>query len=435
VMATTPERVALREVMRERKHFVMIKDADLYKRCRVQLHARGIELRDEVLGSQIRTKRQQICREGDFLVAEIDAKVGGYGMVPRNLDGAIVSSHYFLYELDHSKVDAAYFALFVRSAAFGEQVTARGSTNYAAIRSSDVLEYLMPLPELNRQKMIAAQAASLAQQISAVAEYLDLTVGDVQSLYPSGVDSLVASLEGSVHGLKALCEKYTVEYSGWRRTGSENNARPGDLVEVAGSLGMNPGWRRVGLGGICTHIVDCVNDTPLFEDEPTGLVAIKSTNVRPARLDLNERWYVTASDWAHWNRRLEPEAGDLLLTREAPLGNVCLVPEGVSLCLTQRVVVARVDRRFFEPRFVMHVLNSADAQRQIAALGRSNPPHIRIRDIPLIAVPICDLETQRIFVDCCDALLALARDIEDRSNRMRSDLRSLDRAFLAETFG
>ena len=47
----------------------------------------GIVLRDEVTGALIKTKSQQVCRAGEFLVAEIDAKVGGFGIVPEALDG------------------------------------------------------------------------------------------------------------------------------------------------------------------------------------------------------------------------------------------------------------------------------------------------------------------------------------------------------------
>jgi hypothetical protein len=64
----------------QRRTFVSIDDFTEYKRCRVQLHAQGIVLRDTVLGAEVKTKKQQVCQAGDFLVAEIDAKVGGFGM-------------------------------------------------------------------------------------------------------------------------------------------------------------------------------------------------------------------------------------------------------------------------------------------------------------------------------------------------------------------
>src|SRR2546429_5528858 len=134
-------KVRLGEVLRHRKESITIDDLTNYKRPRVQLHVQGIVLRDEVPGALIKTKTQQVCRAGEFLVAEIDAKIGGFGIVPESLDGAIVSSHYFLFVLDEAVLDRRFLDFFIRTPAFRDQVSAQGSTNYAAIRPNNVLGY------------------------------------------------------------------------------------------------------------------------------------------------------------------------------------------------------------------------------------------------------------------------------------------------------
>ena len=136
-----------------------------YKRCRVQLHAKGIVLRDVVVGADIKTKEQQVCRAGEFLVAEIDAKVGGFGVVPTNLDGAIVSNHYFLFVVDDRQLDRRFLDYFSRTPVFREQVNAQGTTNYAAIRPAHVLKYTLPLPPLSNQQRIVAKVEELAAKI------------------------------------------------------------------------------------------------------------------------------------------------------------------------------------------------------------------------------------------------------------------------------
>ncbi len=158
-------KVRLAEVIRQRKEFITIDDFATYQRARVQLHGKGILLRDEVPGSEIKTKRQQVCRSGEFLVAEIDAKVGGFGMVPRDLEGAIVSSHYFLFGVDESKLNRHFLDWFIRTRDFRGQVEAQGSTNYAAIRSADVLGYEVSLPPLAEQQRIVDRIEALAAEI------------------------------------------------------------------------------------------------------------------------------------------------------------------------------------------------------------------------------------------------------------------------------
>jgi len=149
--------VRLGEVLAHRKEFIRIDDTADYLRCRVQLHAKGIVLRDRVEGALIKTKDQQVCRAGEFLVAEIDAKVGGFGVVPPELAGSLVSSHYFLFVVDSDRLDQRFLDYYSKTPAFRDQVRAQGSTNYAAIRPSHVLGYTIPLPPLPEQRRIVAK--------------------------------------------------------------------------------------------------------------------------------------------------------------------------------------------------------------------------------------------------------------------------------------
>ena len=157
--------VPLGEVIDHRKEFIIIDDLETYRRLRVQLHAQGIVLRDALPGAEIKTKKQQVARAGEFLVAEIDAKVGGFGIVPRELDGSIVSSHYFLYGHRPDRLNNRYLKWFIKTRAFREQVEAQGSTNYAAIRPNDVLGYELPLPPLEEQHRIVALIERLAAKV------------------------------------------------------------------------------------------------------------------------------------------------------------------------------------------------------------------------------------------------------------------------------
>ena len=157
--------VNLGEVLTHRSEFITIDDMQLYKRVTAQLHAKGIILRDEIEGARIKTKKQRVCKAGDFLVAEIDAKLGGFGIVPTDLNGSIVSSHYFLFEIDSTKLVREYLDFFIRTEDFQKQITARGSTNYAAIRPADVLNFEIPLPSLEKQQRTVATLTVLIAKI------------------------------------------------------------------------------------------------------------------------------------------------------------------------------------------------------------------------------------------------------------------------------
>jgi type I restriction enzyme S subunit len=175
--------VPLGEVISHRNQFLQIDDLEDYRRCRIQLHARGIVLRDSLPGALIKTKKQQVCRAGEFLIAEIDAKVGGYGIVPDTLDGAVVSSHYFLFTIDEARIDRRFLAYFVRTAEFAHQVAARGSTNYASIRPDHVLRYQVPLPPFHEQRRIVAKIDAIATEVGAAKELKDRTLADTNGFW------------------------------------------------------------------------------------------------------------------------------------------------------------------------------------------------------------------------------------------------------------
>lgn len=179
--------VPLDGVLRHRKEFIRIDEMTSYKRCRVQLHAKGIVLRDTLDGAAIKTKTQQVCRAGEFLVAEIDAKLGGYGIVPEALDGAIVSSHYFLFEIDTDKLDRDFLGYYIRTPQFFEQVSAQGSTNYAAIRPSHVLAYQIPLPPLAEQRRLVAKLDQFAGKIAEICELRNSTLLAVAAFLESSL--------------------------------------------------------------------------------------------------------------------------------------------------------------------------------------------------------------------------------------------------------
>lgn len=162
--------VSLNEVLRQRKQFFIIDDDCEYKLCRVQTNQKGIVLRSIMKGIDIKTKKQQICKENDLLVAEIDAKVGGYGIVPAELDGSIVSNHYYLFELDEEKISIEYMKIILTTKIIQQQIKSVGSTNYAAIRAVDFLNYTIPLPELEEQVAYANKYVIIRNQIQHLKE-------------------------------------------------------------------------------------------------------------------------------------------------------------------------------------------------------------------------------------------------------------------------
>lgn len=162
----------LSKALRHRREFITIDDNTQYRRVTVQLHGRGIVARDTVMGDQIKTKQQKLLRANDFLVAEIDAKMGGFGIVPAPLAGAIVSSHYFTFEIDSDLLLPGFLDAFIKVGFITKSVenSVRGSLNYAAIRPAHVLRMRFPFAPIPDQERVIERMAS-AELAIAAAQY------------------------------------------------------------------------------------------------------------------------------------------------------------------------------------------------------------------------------------------------------------------------
>lgn len=182
----------LGKYIRQRKDFVIVEDDKSYRRVTVRLRARGIEERDIVRGSGIKTKKQFPTKAHDLLVAEIDAKVGGYGIVPPELEGAIVSSHYYMYEVDKSALDIRFLGYWLQTTSPLEQIQQfiRGALNYAAIRPYHFPELLVPVPSLDEQRGIADKIDQIATRADEARRLLRGIEDDQTSLLLRRVEEL-----------------------------------------------------------------------------------------------------------------------------------------------------------------------------------------------------------------------------------------------------
>jgi len=206
--------VRLGSFLRHRKEFFTLDEMARYKRVRVQLHNQGIVVRDTVEGAELRTKKQQAVRAGDLLVAEIDAKVGGFGIVPAELDGAIVSSHYFLYEIDKTRCLPGWLDAFIRLGGLEDQVRARGTTNYAAIRPEHVFDFEIPLPPEDEQRRIVARIEEPATRIEEARGLRHHAAEEVETLLTAVSAAVFTPQHGWTEAKVAdLCERPQYGYT------------------------------------------------------------------------------------------------------------------------------------------------------------------------------------------------------------------------------
>ena len=135
---------------------VIIEDDKLYKRITVKINANGVVLRDEEYGKNIGTKRQFIAKEGQMIVSKIDARNGAFGLIPSELDGAIVTNDFPLFDINHHLVNKNYLILLAKTNLFVDfaKSCSSGTTNRQRMDMDKFLTLDIPLPSISEQETI-----------------------------------------------------------------------------------------------------------------------------------------------------------------------------------------------------------------------------------------------------------------------------------------
>jgi type I restriction enzyme S subunit len=174
-------------------------------------------------------------------------------------------------------------------------------------------------------------------------------------------------------------------------------------------------WRVEPASSVCSEIVDCLNKTAPTVEKDTGLKMIRTTNVKSGRINLDDVRFVEEKVFLKWTRRLLPRRNDIVLTREAPLGEVGLLRADDKAMLGQRTMVYRADGKNLDQIFLYYSLLGPVLQAQIRTLGSgSTVEHMRVPDAETLAVPLPQLAEQRKI-----AALLSAYDELIENNRQR----------------
>lgn len=156
------------------------------------------------------------------------------------------------------------------------------------------------------------------------------------------------------------------------------------------------GWNVKQLNEVCQVIVDCPHSTPVFHEK--GILVIRTTNVRDGELNLNPPSYVSEADYRERISRCEPSENDILFTREAPVGEACLVPPQTRLCLGQRMMLMRPDSQKIDPYFLVNVLYRDEIRKKMfAQSGGVTAKHLNVADVKILKIPVPPLSEQKMI--------------------------------------
>lgn len=141
------------------KDIIEVQDDVEYKQVTIKINNGGVVPRNNgetIFGSKIGTKRQHVVHAGQFIMSKIDARNGAYGIVPEELDGAIVTNDFPVFDVDTSKIVPQFLVLVSTTEKFVEfaRKCSSGTTNRKRIDIDAFLNQQIPLPSIAEQEVI-----------------------------------------------------------------------------------------------------------------------------------------------------------------------------------------------------------------------------------------------------------------------------------------
>lgn len=151
--------VPIKEFLTRNKTAITVQDEITYQRVTIRVRNGGVIPRDEVKGTEIGTKKQFRVSAGQFILSKIDARNGAMGIIPENLDGAIVTQDFLAYDIDTTKINPQYLVLVSTTKQFLDfcQSCSSGTTNRQRVNEDKFLNIQIPLPPLAEQNKLVEE--------------------------------------------------------------------------------------------------------------------------------------------------------------------------------------------------------------------------------------------------------------------------------------
>ena len=387
--------VALGEVLTKSDDWILIDPECEYKEVTVRNRGQGAVLRRIVTGAEIAGTRRMRVHHRQFIVSRIDARHGSSGVIPAELEGAIVTNDFPVFECDTSVLLPEYLGWYTKTPRFVDECrhASEGSTNRVRLKELAFLEITMSLPPIEEQRRVVEKLNRLADMAHRGERQMASTGLSMRALVPARLNELAST---------------------WSRRGT--------LADVLTGKPRN-GW------------------SARCDGDPAGVavLALGAVTGFDYRAREHKRTSLPTDPGAdYWLR-----PGDLLMTRSNTpelVGHAAIYDGTPAPCIYPDLVMRLpVDIGKALPRFVWYWLQSPIARKHVQMLSKGTSPTMaKIGQGTVMAMPFpagIALETQGRLVAELDRLTELSSRAANVARRRNDEMAGVLLATLAELMG
>ncbi len=175
-------------------------------------------------------------------------------------------------------------------------------------------------------------------------------------------------------------------------------------------------WKEYKLGDVA-QIVDCEHRTaPIVNNSP--YISVRTSDISNGKINFESANRVSEQTYVQWTKRMVPQEEDIVLAREAPVGEVGWVGNRHKVCLGQRTVLIRPNSRQIEPRYLLYYLVNRDSKNDfISQSTGSVVQHLNVKNIREFELKIFDSITKQRAIASVLSSLDEKIDLLNRQNK------------------
>ncbi len=395
-------------------------------------------------------KDKYLLEQGDLLFARTGATVGKSYLISGKIPESIFASYLIRVKIQ-SSIEPKYIAFFFKSTNYWKQISeSSAGIGQPNVNGTKLSKIKVPVAPQNEQKRVVAEIEKQFSRLDEAVENLKRVKANLKR-YKASV--LKAAVEGKlteewrekhpdVEPATELQQKINLKRESWIEQVIKNNESEPKRIKnklkkhtfvIPKNWNIPDCWVWSSFLTACQIVVDCHNKTAPYETE--GIPLVRTTNIKNGCLLLDNVKYVSQKTYTYWSRRCPPESGDILFTREAPMGEAAIIPKDIKLCMGQRTMLLRVFNEYLDAKYLLFVIMSPPFQHRFGrgAVG-SGVKHLRVGDVESLVLPIPPLDEQKQIVETVEEKLSVMNEVElevdrnlKRADRLRESI--LKKAF------
>jgi type I restriction enzyme S subunit len=177
------------------------------------------------------------------------------------------------------------------------------------------------------------------------------------------------------------------------------------------------------------RLIDYRGKTPPKTDSGVRLITAKV--VKDGHILEEPKEFIAADFYDEWMRRGLPQKLDVLLTTEAPLGEVAVLRNSERIALAQRIILLRAKATHVDPLFLFYALQSDFGQGELKARASGTTVlGIKQSELRKVRVPIFPLPVQHRIA----GILSAYDDLIENNQRRIKILEAMARSLYREWF-